>query len=269
MSAIFSTKGPSYSRQFVKNPATCTRVRWRNSRTVITAMVPAGRVLEPVHRCWPRPAAGETIRDVPTELLSTARPSRTRFFGFLAIIVGAALIGIGATRQWAAIGFVGDTEHAADVPVNGTDLWEGKAVLLAAAVALVLMLVMRIASSATTRRVMAAVVLVLGIAATVIGLWFAFTAESRFAQSEGIDRIAAAVARETGNAEDVVREALEETLRGDLRVELGFSVWLVVIGGVVLGAGGVLSLVWVRERERERAAAAPDEIEEPRPDLAS
>jgi tryptophan-associated transmembrane protein len=195
---------------------------------------------------------------MPSELLSTARPSRTRLFGFLAIIVGAALIGIGATRQWASIGFLGDTRHAADVPVNGTDLWEGKAVLLAAAVALVLMLVMRIATSATTRRVMAVIVVVLGVAATSIGVWFALTAENRYAQTEGIDRIAAAVARQTGDAEDVVRAALEKTLRGDLRVDVGFSVWLVVIGGIALAVGGVLSLLWVRERERLAAGPDPD-----------
>jgi tryptophan-associated transmembrane protein len=195
---------------------------------------------------------------MPSELLSTARPSRTRLFGFLAIIVGAALIGIGATREWASIGFVGDTQHAADVPVNGTDLWEGKAVLLAAAVALVLMLVMRIATSATTRRVLAIVVLVLGISAAAIGVWFGITAESRFAKSEGIDRIAAAVARETGDAEDVVRAALEQTLNGVLRVDVGSSVWLVVVGGVVLAAGGVLSLIWVRERQRLGVAGDPD-----------
>jgi hypothetical protein len=195
---------------------------------------------------------------MPSELLSTARPSRTRLFGFLAIIVGAALIGIGATRQWASIGFLGDTRHAADVPVNGTDLWEGKAVLLAAAVALVLMLVMRIATSSTTRRVMAAIVAVLGIAASAIGVWFALTAENRYAQAAGIDRIAAAVARETGDAEDVVRAALEKTLRGDLRVDVGFSVWLVVIGGIALAVGGVLSLIWIRERERLAAGPDPD-----------
>jgi hypothetical protein len=197
---------------------------------------------------------------MPSEILSTARPSRTRLFGFLAIVVGAGLIGIGATRQWASIGFIGDTQHAADVPVNGTDLWEGKAVLLAAAVALVLMLVMRLAASSTTRRVMAIIVLVLGVATTVIGVWFAITAEDRFAQSEGIDRIAAAVARETGNAEDVVRAALERTLRGDLRVDVGASVWLVVVGGVVLGAGGVLSLAWVNERERLSRSSDPDAV---------
>jgi len=104
------------------------------------------------------------------------------------------------------------------------------------------------------------IVLVLGVATTVIGVWFAITAEDRFAQSEGIDRIAAAVARETGNAEDVVRAALERTLRGDLRVDVGASVWLVVVGGVVLGAGGVLGLVWVDERERLSRSSDPDAV---------
>ena len=53
------------------------------------------------------------------------------------------LAGVGATREWAAIGFVADAEGAADVSVHGTDVWEGKVVLLIAGLALVVMIVMR------------------------------------------------------------------------------------------------------------------------------
>ena len=189
-----------------------------------------------------------------SELLSTARPSRLRVLGFLAIVLGAALVGIAATRRWVTIGFVGDTEGAADVQVNGTDLWEGKAVLLAAAVALTLMLVIRIARSSNTRRMLAIALIVIGLATAALVASVALGAENRYAGEEGIDRIAAAIARETGDSEQVVREALVETLRGLLRVDAAVTPWFAVAGGVALAAGGALTLAWIRERERVNAA---------------
>ncbi|HYG71828.1 MAG TPA: hypothetical protein VEC15_06010 [Actinomycetota bacterium] len=199
-----------------------------------------------------------------SELLSTARPSRLRFVGFLAIVVGAGAIGLAATRRWVTIGFAGDTEGAADVPLNGTDLWEGKAVLLAAAVALTLMLVIRIARSSTTRRVLAIGLIVIGLASAALVTIVALGAEDRFAGDEGIDRIAAAISRQTGDSEEVVREALLETLRGLLRVDVAITTWIVVGGGLVLAGGGALTLAWIRERGRLDASG----VEEPEPPLA-
>jgi hypothetical protein len=187
---------------------------------------------------------------VTSELLSTARPSRLRFAGFLAIILGAGMAGVAATLRWVTIGFAGDTEGAADVPVNGTDLWEGKAVLLAAAVALTLMLVIRIARSANTRRVLAIAVTAIGLASAALVTTVALGADDRFSGDEGIDRIAAEIAREEGDAEEVVREALRETLEGILRVEPANAMWIVVAGGLGLAVGGALTLAWIRERER-------------------
>jgi hypothetical protein len=201
---------------------------------------------------------------VTPELLSTARPSRLRVAGFVAIVLGAGAIGLASTRRWVTIGFVGDTEGAADVPVNGTDLWEGKAVLLAAAVALTLMLVIRIARSSTSRRILAIGLIVIGLACAALVTIVALGAEDRFAGDEGIDRIAAAISRQTGDSEEVVREALLETLRGLLRVDVAVTMWLVVGGGLVLAGGGALTLAWIRERDRLDAS----DVEEPEPPLA-
>jgi hypothetical protein len=118
------------------------------------------------------------------------------------------------------------------------------------------MIVIRIARSTTTRRVLAVLVIAIGVASAALAPWVALTAEDRFAGTEGIDRIAAEIARQTGDAEDVVRDALLETLRGDLRVDVGGAVWLVVAGGLVLAAGGGLTLAWIGERERSAARDA-------------
>lgn len=192
------------------------------------------------------------------ELRSTARPSSLRLFGFLAVVGGAALLGIGATQEWASIGFSADPSGANDIPVHGTDLWEGKALLLAAAGTLVLLLIMRVTTSPATRRFIAVVLVVLGLAGAGLAASTALGAQDRFAGTEGIDRIAAEIARQTGDAEAVVREALLRTFLDDLRVETSVSVWLAVAGGIVLAVGGVLSLAWVRERQR---ASAPTEQE--------
>ena len=201
------------------------------------------------------------------EIVSTARPSGLRLAGFLAVAIGAVLLGLGVTRDWAAVGLVQDTRHANDVSIVGTDLWEGKAVLFAAVAALVLVLVMRIASSGMTRRAIAVATIVLGVVGTALAVWVATTAENRFAETEGVDRIAAEIARQTGDSEDVVREALLETLRGDLRVEVASGVWLTAAGGVVLAVGGVLGLAWLRERDRAASPSPADHLRETRETL--
>ena len=185
-----------------------------------------------------------------SELRSTARPSALRLAGFLAIVTGAVLVGIGATREWVTVGLVSDIEGAIDVPVHGTDEWEGKAVLLGAAVALVLMLVIRLARSTATRRVLAYALIVIGVLSSGLSGSFAVQAEDRYAGTEGIRVLAEEIARENGDAVDVVEAALLEALQGELRVEIGLAVWLVLVGGAILAAGGALTLVWIRERER-------------------
>ena len=45
---------------------------------------------------------------------------------------------------------------------------------------------------------------------------------------------------------NVVRERLKDLLPDDLRVEISAGLWITVAGGVLLVAGGVLGLVWVR-----------------------
>jgi len=192
---------------------------------------------------------------MPSELLSTARPSRLRLAGFLAIVVGALLVGLGSTREWVQVGLASDVEGAIDVPVNGTDEWQGKVLLIGAVVALALMLVVRVATSATTRRVLAAGIVAIGVVAIVVGALFVAGAEDRYAGTDGIDVLAEEVARETGDAVDVVKEALLEALRGELRIDVAPWVWVATAGGLVLVAGGVLTLAWISQRERASSPA--------------
>ena len=183
------------------------------------------------------------------ELGSTARPTRLRLLGFLVLVAGSVLAGIGATRAWAAIGFVADTEGVADVSVYGTDVWEGKVVLLIAGVALVVMIVMRLATSGALRRSLGVALILLGLMCTVLPLLAAIRADARFGGGEGLDRMARVLSARLELPEDVIRGQLAEQFQRDLRVDVGSGLWLSLAGGVLIAGGGALGLAWARTRE--------------------
>ena len=182
-----------------------------------------------------------------SEVTSTPRPTALRFAGFACVAFGAVIAGVGATREWAAVGFAADVERAADVSVHGTDVWEGKVVLFAAVAALLVLLAMRTSGSGSTRRGLAIVLIVLGaLCVAVPVITGAVRAEDRFGGVEGVDRLARAIAVELEIPMEVVREELSELLEQDLRVEIQPGLWLTAFGGVLLVAGGILGLAWVR-----------------------
>ena len=191
-----------------------------------------------------------------SEIVSTARPTGLRVAGFVCVALGAVLAGVGATREWVAVGFSADTEHAADLSVHGIDVWEGKVVLFAAAAALLILLAMRISGSASTRRGLAVVLIVLGAACIALPVVDAARARDRFGGSEGLERFVASLSVKLGLPKDVVREQLSEQLDQELRVEVSPGVWLTAAGGVLLVVGGALSVAWSR-RPSEHPAETP------------
>jgi tryptophan-associated transmembrane protein len=181
---------------------------------------------------------------VTSEIASTARPTALRVAGFVCVALGAVLAGVGATREWVAVGFSADTEHAADLSVHGIDVWEGKVVLFAAAAALLVLLAMRISGSPGTRRGLAVVLIVLGALCIALPVVDAVRARDRFAGSEGLERFVASLSVKLGLPKEVIREQLSEQLDQELRVEVSPGLWLTVAGGVLLVAGGALSVAW-------------------------
>jgi Tryptophan-associated transmembrane protein (Trp_oprn_chp) len=189
------------------------------------------------------------------ELLSTNRPSGLRVAGFFFLAFGATAAGIGATREWAAVGFPADQLGVADVSVRGTDVWEGKVVLLAAAVALVALVAMRISRSTATRVGLGWLLVAVGVVCVVLPLLAAVRAEDRFGGANGVDRMAEVLAAELELPEDVVREQLAEQFDRALRVVIGPGLWLTVLGGALVIVGGVLGLRWAHG---SNVPAAPD-----------
>jgi hypothetical protein len=184
-----------------------------------------------------------------SEITSTGRPTLLRLAGTACVALGAIVAGVGATREWAAIGFTADVEHAADVSVHGIDVWEGKVVLFAAVASLLVLLAMRISGSRSTRRGLAIALIVLGALCVALPVADAVRAKDRFGGVEGDDRLTRTLSVRLGLPEEVVRERLADLLDQDLRVEISPGLWITVVGGVLLVGGGVLGLQWVR-RER-------------------
>ncbi len=181
-----------------------------------------------------------------SEITSTARPTGLRLAGTACVALGAIAAGVGATREWATIGFTADVEHAADVSVHGIDVWEGKVVLFAAVASLLVMLAMRISGSRSTRRGLAIALIVLGALCVALPVAGAVRAKDRFGGVEGDDRLTRTLSVQLGLPEEVVRERLATLLDQDLRVEISQGLWITAGGGVLLVAGGLLGLAWVR-----------------------
>jgi hypothetical protein len=180
------------------------------------------------------------------ELMSTNRPSGLRIAGFFFLAFGATAAGIGATREWAAVGFPADALGVADVSVRGTDVWEGKVVLLSSAVALVALVAMRISRSTSTRVALGWLLVAVGVVCVVLPALAAVRAEDRFGGANGVDRMAEALAADLELPEDVIREQLAEQFDRALRVDVGPGLWLTVLGGALVIVGGVLGLRWAR-----------------------
>ena len=180
-----------------------------------------------------------------SEIASAARPTGLRVAGFVCVASGAVLAGVGATREWVAVGFSADTEHAADLSVHGVEVWEGKVVLFAAAAALLVLLAMRISGSTGTRRGLAIVLIAIGALCIALPVVDAVRARDRFAGSEGLARFVASLAVRLGLPKDVIREQLSAQLGEELRVEVSPGLWLTAAGGVLLVVGGSLSVAGI------------------------
>lgn len=181
------------------------------------------------------------------ELLSTARPSALRLWGFLILVVGALLAGWGALSDWATVGFPGDTAGTLDVAVKGTDVWEGVVVLVAALASLVGLLALRLVRGPAARRVIAFGLATLGALVIALALSVAIRADARFGGAEGLDEVAANLAARLDEPVGAVRAQLEQQFRSQLVVDLGVGVWLAVAGGVLIDVGGALNLAWVQQ----------------------
>jgi hypothetical protein len=156
-----------------------------------------------------------------SELLSTRRPTRLRLIGFAAIVVGALLAGAGAVGTWAVIGFPAAI-HGPELPVRGTDIWEGVVVLAAAVAAAVLAVVTYATRSPAARSGAGFAVGAIGVAIVSLTAVTLAIADGRFTQPDALGA-------------NLTPEAARF-----LVVDVRPAPWVALAGGVLILAGGVM-----------------------------
>jgi hypothetical protein len=158
----------------------------------------------------------------------TENVTRTPIAGILGI-VGGALMALGSFLAWAEVSGGGTS-----VTAKGVDGSDGYITLGAGLVALVAGIVMAM----ETRRVLAVLVILAGIVGGGLGLYDALTAKDSV-----LDAAAEELAPAFGASAQAVRIALDQAIdAGQLSVSISIGLYIVIGGGIVALAGGILGL---------------------------
>jgi hypothetical protein len=173
-------------------------------------------------------AGDPTLAGIGGLMDHTENLTRTPVAGILGI-VGGALMALGSFLAWAEVSGGGTSVTAKGV--NGSD---GYVTLVAGLVALVAGIVM----AKGTKRVLAVVVILAGIVGGGIGLYDALTAKDSV-----LDAAAEELAPTFGASAQQVRTVLDQAIdAGQLNISISIGLYVVIGGGVVALAGGILGL---------------------------
>jgi hypothetical protein len=178
-----------------------------------------------------------------TPHMDTSRPSNLRLAAFALTASGALVIGVGSILTWVTVGFADPSLAALTSPTKGTDIADGKIALGCAVATLLLVVVSRVVSD-TVRAVMAGIVVVAGGLATAVAALFIRSAPTNYTpiDSEGL---VARIAAYLGKTPDEIRAALAGVAdKLGPYTNVGAGPWVVVIGGLMVIAGGVLTVRW-------------------------
>ena len=180
------------------------------------------------------------------EALSVSRPGPLRLAGFACTAIGALLLGLGATWDWATV----HLPNVAGTPISpfkGVDVWEGKVALLAGITILVLVVVSRLLAGPTAARGVAAIIVVLGLGAAALAASDVARAGTRFRADDGLDRIARSVSDQLGLPFDDILAQMER-LAPKLEIRAASGLYVTIAGGVIAAIGGILGFAWASRR---------------------
>ena len=175
--------------------------------------------------------------------MDASRPSKLRLAAFALTAVGALVMGIGSLLTWVTVGIADQTSVQTDTP--GTDLPIGLFTLVCAVVILVVVVMSRMVRE-RARTVLAIVVIAIGAIVTALAAWFVAAAPDFYSPVDN-EKLVSALAAVYQRTPEEIRAALSDVidqLGGYTHV--GPGPWVVIIGGVVAAAGGVLTLRWAR-----------------------
>lgn len=180
------------------------------------------------------------------EALSVSRPGPLRLAGFACTAIGALLVGLGATWDWATVHVPGVTGTPIS-PFKGVDVWEGKVALFAGITILVLVIVSRLLAGRTATRGAAAIIVVLGLGAAALAASDVARADTRFRADDGLERIARSVSDQLGLPfEDVLAQLKRVAPKLEIRAASG--IYVTIAGGVLAAIGGILGFAWASRR---------------------
>ena len=180
------------------------------------------------------------------DVLSVSRPGPLRLVGFACTAVGALLVGLGATMDWATVHVPGVTGTPIP-PFKGVDVWEGKVELLTGITILVLVIVSRLLAGRTAARATAAIILVLSVGGSALAASDLVRADTRFRADDGLERMARSVSAQLGLPFEEVLAQLRR-VAPDLEIRAASGVDVTIAGGVLAALGGILSFAWASRR---------------------
>ena len=180
------------------------------------------------------------------EALSVSRPAPLRLVGFACTAIGALLVGLGATEDWATVHVPG-VAGAPISPFKGVDVWEGKIALFAGITILVLVIVSRLLAGRTAARGAAALIVVLALGAAALAASDVARANTRFKADDGLERIARSVSEQLGLPFGGVLAQLKR-VAPKLEIRAASGAYVTVAGGVLAAIGGILGFAWASRR---------------------
>jgi hypothetical protein len=182
-------------------------------------------------------------------VLDVSKPTPLRLFGFLFTALGGLLIALGSISDWATVVFLGQSFNDSGTP--GIDLPEGKVVLGLGVLMLVGIVAMRLAGTIGVRRVLAMGICIAAVVAISVAVFDVVRADDRFGDY-AVDRIAAALSDASSLSLQQARNKVEAFIEQEGSIDVGLGLWLVLGGGALGLAGGLLDLAWVsRQRPRD------------------
>jgi MFS family permease len=182
-------------------------------------------------------------------VLDVSKPTPLRLFGFLFTALGGLLIALGSISDWATVVFLGQSFNDSGTP--GIDLPDGKVVLGLGVLMLVGIVAMRLAGTIGVRRVLAMGICIAAVVAISVAVFDVVRADDRFGDY-AVDRIAAALSDASSLSLQQARNKVEAFIEQEGSIDVGLGLWLVLGGGALGLAGGLLDLAWVsRQRPRD------------------
>jgi hypothetical protein len=199
------------------------------------------------------------------DALSVSRPGPLRLVGFACTAIGALLVGLGATMDWATVHVPGVTGTPIP-PFKGVDVWEGKVELFTGITILVLVIVTRLLAGRTAARATAAIILVLTVGAGALAASDLARADTRFRADDGLERIARSVSAQLGLPFGSVLGQMKQ-IAFQLEIRAAAGLYVTIAGGALAAVGGILGFLWASRRPElaprdgpaaETSGASPD-----------